>query len=68
MTKLIEKNFTKQNFTSFSLQLLSKSFIGFENIVQLLIDRGAYLNEVDDDNFSALLHAANNGELSNEYL
>lgn len=37
------------------------SFIGFDEIVQMLIDKDAHLNNVDDQNNSALHYAAENG-------
>lgn len=37
------------------------SFIGFDEIVQMLIDKGAHLNDVDDQKNSALHYAAGNG-------
>lgn len=37
------------------------SFIGFDEIVQMLLDKGAHLNDVDDQKNSALHYAAENG-------
>lgn len=38
-------------------------FIGFDEIVQMLIDKDAHLNAVDDQSNSALHYAAENGKL-----
>lgn len=39
------------------------SLIGFENMVRMLIDKGADVNTIDDKNNSALLYAAKNGNI-----
>lgn len=38
-----------------------RSFIGFEKIVQMLLEKGADVNAVSDDKYPALFIAADNG-------
>lgn len=45
------------------LEFFIRSFLGFEKIVQMLIDRGANVNAVDEDNTSAIIFAANKGRV-----
>lgn len=46
------------DIVAFSLSIYS---IGFVNIVQMLIDKSANVNAVDDENRSALQYAAEKG-------
>lgn len=39
------------------------SFIGFERVVQMLIEKGANVNAVDGKNYSALLYAVEKGNI-----
>lgn len=39
------------------------SIIGFETIVQMLIEKGANVNAVNEDNNSALIYAALEGKI-----
>lgn len=43
-------------------------FIGFEKTVQMLIEKGADINAVDDRHQTALYYAALNGNTSNKFL
>lgn len=42
-------------------------FVGFERIVQMLIKKGANLNAVNEDKFSALVIAAFRGNILNMF-
>lgn len=48
----------------FPFTLSIHSLIGSEKIVQILIESGANVNAVDEDNDSALMRAANKGNVS----
>lgn len=48
-----------------NLHFIFSSFTGFEKIVQLLIERGANVNAIDGNSDSALIIAANKGNISN---
>lgn len=53
---------TKLHKISYSIHISAvHSFIGFEKIVQMLIEKGADVNAVNEDNFSAIIYAANRG-------
>lgn len=43
-------------------------FIGYENVVQMLIDKGVNVNAVDDEDRSALWYADKNGKLLNKLI
>lgn len=44
-------------------------FIGFEKVVQMLIEKGANVNAVDQkNNYSALFYAARNGNILNTHI
>lgn len=40
-------------------------FLGIGKSVQVLIEKGAYVNALDNDNFSPLVHAAWRGDITN---
>lgn len=51
-------------YVPFSIHL----FIGYEKIVQILIENGANVNAMNDENDTALLYAAAKGKISNAYI
>lgn len=52
---------TAKNRNEFTFSVFIRSFTGSMKIVQMLIQKGANVNTVNEDNNSALMYAALNG-------
>lgn len=52
---------TAKNHNEFPFSLFARSFTGSMKIVQMLIEKGANVNAVNEDHNSALMYAALNG-------